>query len=316
MSSVPYFLSADWSKRPDKRSVYLADCRERRVRRCEPPPGSDWDLDALLCRAHDLAQDGPVLVGVDVVLGVPKGYWAPMRDQQRRRRPETFVDWLQGLDPSGEFFETVDEPDQWCVDRPWFKVAKGIGGRTRFTSQVEGGMRRDIDVATGGNPLFAVAGMPGTVGAGTRKVWKELIPRLAGDREFEIWPFEGSLNCLLDRHRVVLCETYPRLAYAAALADELPTKRIRGAKTKSEWRNVKCDLLQQARWVRENEVDLGELGPLRKNDDDFDAHFTAAAVLRCVCEERPLAHPIWIDQEAEGSMLLTGVVDLPPKRSR
>ncbi|MCY4550600.1 MAG: hypothetical protein OXC28_19730 [Defluviicoccus sp.] len=40
---TPYFLSADWSKRPDKRSVYLADCRERRVRRCEPPsPARLW----------------------------------------------------------------------------------------------------------------------------------------------------------------------------------------------------------------------------------------------------------------------------------
>ena len=315
-SSVPYFLSADWSKRPDKRSVYLADCRKPRVRRCEPPPGLGWDLDALLRRAQDLARDGPVLVGIDVVLGVPKGYWASMRDKQRRRRPETLVDWLRGLDPSGEFFETVNEPDQWRVDRPWFKVAKGIGARTRFTSQVEGGMRRRIDVATGGNPLFAVAGMPGTVGAGTREVWKELIPHLSDDREFAIWPFEDSLNCLLDKGGVVLCETYPRLAYAVALADELPTKRIRGAKTKPEWRNAKCKLLKQAGWVRENRVDLGELDPPRKNDDDFDAHFTAAAVLRCVCEGRPLADPTWIDEEAEGSMLLTGVSDFRRKRSR
>ena len=296
--------------------MYLADCRKRHVSRCEIPPGPGWDLDALLCLAQDLAQDGPVLVGIDVALGVPKGYWAPMRDKQRRRRSETFVDWLQGLDPSGEFFETVNEPDQWCVDRPWFKVAKGIGGRTRFTSQVEGGMRRGIDVATGGNPLFAVAGMPGTVGAGTREIWKELIPHLSDNREFAIWPFEGSLKRPLDRRRVVLCETYPRLAYAVALADELPTKRIRGAKTKSEWRNAKCDLLKQAGWVREYRVGLGELHPLRKNDDDFDAHFTAAAVLRCVCEGRPLADPTWIDEEAEGSMLLTGVVDLRRKRSR
>lgn len=251
-----------------------------------------------------------------MVLGVPEGYWAQMRDKQRWCQRETFVDWLQGLDRSGEFFETVDEPDQWCVTRPWFKVAMGIGGRKRFTSQVEGGMRRHIDVATGGNPLFAVAGMPGTVGSGTRDIWKALIPHLSDGRKFAVWPFEGALNCLLNRHRVVLCETYPRLAYAVALADKLPTKRIRSAKTKSEWRNAKCDLLKQAGWVRENQVDLGELDSPRKNDDDFDAHFTAAAVLRCFCEGRPLADPTWIDEEAEGSMLLTGVVDFLRKRSR
>ena len=63
-------------------------------------------------------------------------------------------------------------------------------------------------------------------------------------------------------------------------------------------------------WVVANGVDLGDLGPTRTNEDDFDAHLTAAAVLRCVLEGTPLTRSEWIDAEAEGSMLLAGPVDL------
>ena len=59
-----------------------------------------------------------------------------------------------------------------------------------------------------------------------------------------------------------------------------------------------------------NGVDLGDLGPTRTNEDDFDAHLTAAAILRCVLEGTPVTRSEWIDAEAEGSMLLAGPVDL------
>ena len=59
-------------------------------------------------------------------------------------------------------------------------------------------------------------------------------------------------------------------------------------------------------WVAANGVDLGDLGPTRTNEDDFDAHLTAAAILRCVLEGTPVTRSEWIDAEAEGSMLLAG----------
>ena len=107
----------------------------------------------------------------------------------------------------------------------------------------------------------------------------------------------------------MLAESYPALAYAAALAENLPTGRIRLGKTNPDERNCVCDLLAQAEWVDVNRVDLGELGPVRASDDDFDAHITAAAVLRCFIEDIPLANRDWIDPDVEGSMLLAGAVD-------
>ena len=307
---VSYFVSADWSKRRDKRSVYVADLRERRIWK---QSGASWNVRALLDLAEQLSGDGPVLIGVDVVLGVPEGYWRLVLDEWRPHTPETFVDWLRSLDRSGEFFEMVVEPAEWRVERPWFKVARGDGGLTSFTNKVEGRMLRRIDRATGAKPVFAVAGIPGTVGSGTRDFWKELVPHLCGDKSFAVWPFEGDLTSLLVRHGVVLCETYPALAYAAALADELPTGRVANSKTKWAWRDDVCNRLTQAEWVDVSRIDLGDLDASRANEDDFDAHVTAAAFLRCIHEGREIGSPEWIDAKAEGSMLLAGVVD-PARR--
>ena len=310
---VSCFVSADWSKRPEKRSVYVADRREWRIWK-GGLSGTSWDVDALLDLGEHHARDGTVLIGVDVVLGVPEGYWRWVLHEHRGHPLGTFVDWLGGLGVSGGFFETAVKPDEWRVDCPWFKVAKGAGGLTSFTRKVDGGMLRRIDVATGANPVFAVAGMPGTVGSGTREFWKGLVPHLSDRRNFAIWPFDGDLTSLLESRDVVLCETYPALAYAAVLADSLPTGRIPNSKTKPAWRNDVCDRLAQAEWVHEHGIDLGDLGPVRANEDDFDAHMTAAAVLRCICEGRRLAAPDWIDGHAEGSMLLAGVVE-PVRRN-
>lgn len=303
-----YFISADWSKDPGKRSVYIADLQKRHIRKGKPS-GAFWNLDALLEKSRDLSQEGPVLIGIDAVLGVPEGYWHSVLDERRRCPPETFVDWLSGIDVSGEFFETVVDPYDWSVARPWFKVLPGTGGRTSFTNKVDGGMLRRVDIATCGNPLFAVSGIPGTVGSGTREFWKELIPHLMGDRPFAIWPFDGDLVFLLQSRGLVICETYPRLAYAAALAESLPTAPRPISKTKQEERISACDRLAQMEWVRANRIDLGDLRAPRTNEDDFDAHITAAAVLRCIHEGKEIACVEWIDTKAEGSMLLAGTVD-------
>ena len=85
-SIVAYFISADWSKDPGKRSVYVADVRERRI---EMKACKSWDVHALLRLAEGLQERGPVLIGVDVVFGVPEDY-----SQVWPNTPENFVVWL------------------------------------------------------------------------------------------------------------------------------------------------------------------------------------------------------------------------------
>ncbi len=312
---VSSFISADWSKDSKKRSVWVADMQARRLRKAEPP---GWDFKSVLGLAKTLRDAGPVLIGIDAALGLPSDYCRLAVEQSLLRRSDTFVDWLQRFTSEGDFFEKVTDPACWRVKRPWFAVPKGHGGLRSFTSKGKDGLLRRIDKATGAKTLFAVSGIPGTAGSATRELWKELIPLLAGKREFAIWPFEGKLPTLLCKHGIVLAETYPGLAYAAALADDIPAARMRIAKTRELEREGACCRLTKAAWVANYSVDLGDLDAARCNDDDFDACLTAAALLRCVCEKRELADSKWIDARVEGSMLLAGPVDpaLSARRSR
>ena len=286
----------------------MAELSARRISR----PGSNgWTLEALLQLAADLAQDGSVLVGIDAALGVPAGYWRAVqaRDWDGGGTPATFIDWLRRLDPADEFFEPVDDPSAWRVDRPFFRVPGRKGGLSDFKNRFDDGFLRPIDRLTGAKPLFAVSGIPGTVGSGTRALWKELIPLLQPGRELAVWPFQGALPELLGRRGIVLAETYPGLAYAAALAESLPATQLKVAKTKSESRLHACHMLEAAPWVAQHGVDLGDLNPARDDEDAFDSHLTASAVLRCGLEGRALCDDEWIDRHAGGAMLLAGPVD-------
>lgn len=302
-----YFISADWSKESTKRSVYVADIDKRSIWKASTK--GSWNFKALLELADSLRQNGPVLIGVDVVLGVSNGYWRMILEKCGRHRPKNFIHWLCNLGPDSNFFNTNYEPSRWHVDEPWFNVPSGEGGLTSFKEKVSDGFLRRIDRETGAKPVFAVSGIPSVVGAGTRSFWRELIPTLTYGREFTIWPFENDLSSFFHQDVIVLCETYPGIAYATALVDELPTCRLRVSKTNQQQRKEACESVQTADWVSRNEIDLGDLNALIENEDDFDAHLTATAVMRCVIERRPLTSQDWIDGIAEGSMLLLGTVD-------
>ncbi len=304
-----YFISADWSKNPEKRSVYVTDIDKRLI--FKPSKTGFWNLEALLKLANSLRQSGNVLIGVDIVIGVSNGYWQMILEKSGQNQPENFIHWLRNIEPDSTFFsKTINNSSKWKVDEPWFDVPKGKGGLTSFKEKVNDGFLRRIDQETGAKPVFAVSGIPGVVGAATRSFWHELIPFLNRcGREFTIFPFEHDLSNLFYQDAIVLCEIYPSIAYAAALADKLPEGRLRISKTNQQQREEACECLKKNNWVKRNQIDLGDLDPLIKSEDDFDAHLTAAAVMRCVIERRPLASQDWIDGIAEGSMLLTGAFD-------
>ncbi|MEM8931891.1 MAG: hypothetical protein AAGE94_11995, partial [Acidobacteriota bacterium] len=298
-----YFLSADWAKDARKRSVYLADRAASSLRRCDH---AAWSLGALLDHAEALSAAGPVLVGIDVALGVPRGTWDLVQAHDAWRQPTSFVDWLGRIEPDADFFDPVRRADAWRVDRPFFRVPAGRGGLTGFRRAMPGGLHRRNDAAAGGKPLFAISGIPGTVGSGTRAVWQELSAELRAGRRVAVWPFDGRFDDLLPGSRVVLAEAYPGLAYATALADRFPTPRLLVGKTKAPQRDAFCDALLDAPWVREHAVDLGDVASCRLDEDDFDAHVNATAVLRCLLTGQELCHAEHVDPVAEGGMLLAG----------
>ena len=133
MPKFATIVSADWGKEPSKRSIFVGEVAARSIRKVEPGP-EGWNVANLLELAQKFARNGPVLVGVDVVLGVSKGYWQLVNAEQRCFA--SFVEWLSGLDVNGDFFETTDDAKDWRPDCPWFAVPRGRGGLTRFQARL------------------------------------------------------------------------------------------------------------------------------------------------------------------------------------
>jgi 8-oxo-dGTP diphosphatase len=294
------FLSADWGKHPRKRAVYSASSHGGwSIRREEPGPGG-WSLAALVRTAMQLRDRSgfAVVIAVDAVLGLPTVYG-------RMTGTSGFRDAVTWLDAAGGLDAEVKEPADWTPARPFFRVPPGKGGLTRLVDAAGGpsSAKRQIEHRTGAKPVFAVSGIPGTVGSGSRALWKELAA--VAPEQIKLWPFDGSISELLSTQQVVLAESYPLAAYATALSPSLPTPIRRIAKTRGEARIAALDELRQVEWIREYDVRLCDVRAAEANEDDFDAMLTAAALVRLVASGRPLSHelvdPIW-----EGGILGTG----------
>jgi hypothetical protein len=108
---------------------------------------------------------------------------------------------------------------------------------------------------------------------------------------FGVWPFEGPRATLLDRHRIVLAEIYPRVCYALALDDELPAPLRIVEKTKAGPRADATRCLLGAPWLATIGATIDGADPDGIDEDDFDAMISAAGLLRCVLAGHPLERP-------------------------
>lgn len=141
---------------------------------------------------------------------------------------------------------------------------------------------------------------------------------LAGDRAFQVWPFEGDLTMLLKSDSIIVGEIYPRAAYSTALLDGPVELRppLSLEKTAADHRRSAIEALTNSEWVRGQRVSFENLDCAQANEDDFDACITAAALLRCELEGLPFCAP-WLEiDRVEGGMLGTGSMNLALKERR
>jgi hypothetical protein len=261
------------------------------------------------------------LVAFDVPLGVPASYLAAAK--LLWNDATNFLALVRRVAPDATYFESTTTAAEWRIDRPFFSVPAGIGGLNSYVDAArQQGVQllRDIDRRTSARTLFAKAGIPGSVGSGTSALWRELGSELSLHRAFSVWPFEGSLENLPTRSRIVVAEIYPRAGYATALGAEAPHLRARLSisKTDDEVRREVVSRLPRLSWVLERSITLSDLPFAASNEDDFDACLTTMALLRCAIEDVPLSSPYLVDSVAEGGMLGTGSInlDLPEKTFR
>jgi hypothetical protein len=198
---------ADWSIDPRKRWVSVARRGAQGWRAEAPVPVGD---PAALAAAL-IAEDKPVAIGLDLPLGVPRGFAAG--------RPETgFVEFLRGRAGDAGFFAVAPTLAEVSRARPFYP-ARGVKGMTRAAHAAAlglgdaGGLSRWCDRATterpAGAPVFWTLGANQS-GKAAIAAWRDwLAPGLAHGAPYAVWPFAGNLHGLLARGRAVLAEVYP-----------------------------------------------------------------------------------------------------------
>jgi hypothetical protein len=206
---VSLVAHADWSIDPRKRWVAVA----RRA-------GSGWvletphpvgDVASFLARLRSAAEGGPVALGVDLPLGLPRAYAA-------QRTEADFLHFLEATRAWPDFFRVCAVLEELAPERPFYP-ARGVAGMTRASHALAlglggpTGLSRACDRATAerpaGAPLFWTLGANQS-GKAAIAAWRDmLLPALAAGEDVRLWPFAGPFRSLLAPGAVAVAETYP-----------------------------------------------------------------------------------------------------------
>jgi hypothetical protein len=231
---------ADWSIDPRKRWVGVVRPYGAKWRICEPRPVGD--VATFLARLRAEANGGPVALGVDLPLGLPRAYAAT--------RPEPgFMHFLATARERPDFFRVCESLADITPERPFYP-ARGIAGMTRQSHALALGLEsaaalsRACDRATperpAGAPLFWTLGANQSGKAAIAAWQRMLLPALTAGEDVRVWPFAGPYRSLLAPAAVALAETYP----AEALR-HLGLK-LRGSKRRQADRAALADALRAA----------------------------------------------------------------------
>ncbi|MFN6250956.1 MAG: hypothetical protein ACK4Y5_02590 [Acetobacteraceae bacterium] len=198
---------ADWSLDPRKRWVSIARRQGKHWRASAPRLVGD----PATLAAHLLAEGSPAALGLDLPLGVPRGF--------AEHRPEKdFSAFLAGLAGKTDFFAVSSTLETVSPARPFYP-ARGIKGMTRLAHATAlglpdaSGLSRLCDRATAerpaGAPVFWTLGANQS-GKAAISAWRDwLAPALAAGAPLRLWPFAGGLHDLLRPGQLAIAEVYP-----------------------------------------------------------------------------------------------------------
>ena len=158
-----------------------------------------------------IAERGPAALGLDLPLGVPRGF-------AESRQEADFPGFLAGLTQNLDFFTVSPSLETVSPARPFYP-ARGIKGMTRLAHAAAlgladaSGLSRLCDRATAerpaGAPVFWTLGANQS-GKAAISAWRDwLAPALAAGAPFRLWPFAGGLHDLLRPGDLALAEVYP-----------------------------------------------------------------------------------------------------------
>ncbi len=216
---------ADWSIHPSKRWLARAALQpEGRYVAFAPEPVGP--LDRLCSRLGQEAGSGHVLLGFDFPIGLPRAY-------AELAGIANFTAALKQFDE--RFYTVAGREDEICLDRPFYPLRPSGCRRQQLLAGLGlawSDLLRRCDRASETRPaacaLFWTLGAQ-QVGKAAITGWRDVLaPALQAGVDLALWPFQGSLNELLARHRFVVAETYPAEVYGHLRLDLHGGRRCAG----------------------------------------------------------------------------------------
>jgi hypothetical protein len=294
MSEPALVVHADWSVHPGKRWMARAVLQPG-GRYLALPPSAVGLLKSFWSGLAAGAGPGSIVAGFDFPIGLPAAY----------AERAGILDFLEALQRFGEdFYNVARMPEQIALARPFYP--QGPGGRSR--RQLLDGLglatwqhlHRRCDRATPSRPaacpMFWTLG-GNQVGKAAIVGWRDLLaPARRNGVDMAIWPFDGALAALIERHRFVVAETYPGEVYEHLHLRR--TLRSHGGKRRQAARAA-CGVLLLA-WAKNSELALAlalsaeiaaGFGSDPGADDRFDAVVGLFGLLNVVRGARPSGEP-------------------------
>ncbi|MEN2980230.1 adenylate/guanylate cyclase domain-containing protein [Tistrella bauzanensis] len=301
-------VHADWSVDARKRWMAVA-ARQPDGGYLAGPPEPVGPVDSLIDRLIARAGGGRVMLGLDVVLGLPAGYAERIGVTGFREaiaRIASDPDWAAALDPAA----TLDEVS---LSRPFFprragsrSMGIGKGGPAALAARLgldgPDDLRRICDHATTARraaaPLFWTMG-PAQVGRAAAHAWRHLLLTKGEAGRLGLWPFDGPLDSLLANNAVTLVEAYPA-EFHRHLGVRMGRNagNGRGSKRNRDDRAANAPMLIEAgrRMGLTLDIDLvAELGDgfgdVAAGEDRFDAVIGMMGMLQVLAGDRPTGEP-------------------------
>ncbi len=286
-----HIYHADWGTDPKKRWLARAKLTSD-GRYAAEGPRLVGDLAQLIPSIRgDSGPGGCALVGFDFPIGVPAQYGAAAGVEQ-------FKTLLMSLG-SGRwtnFFHCAGLPAEISVSRPFYPFKPGGTKQVHLLKalglQSMDDLRRRCEKSQPNRraacALFWTLGA-NQVGKGAIVGWRDVLaPALSAGKDVLLWPFDGSLDALLQPGKIVIVETYPAECYAwffGSLNGKTNQEVRRGVSTTLlKWASKKGVQLERA---MRQEIEAG----FRQGDDAFDAVIGLLGMIEVVTGGRRPGEP-------------------------
>lgn len=292
MMRPAHIFHADWGTAANKRWLASATLGAGGRYTAHAPTRIENHRDLIPQIRRGIGADGCALVGFDFPIGIPATYarLAGVREFKRFLRKVDDGAWA-------EFYSVATARSEISQHRPFYPFSPGGKKQAHLLKALRvreiDDLRRECEKKQQDRraacPLFWTLGA-NQVGKGAIIGWRDVLaPALRNGRNVVLLPFDGGLEDLLQRGKIVVVETYPAECYGWFLS-----KPLRGKGKLEVRRTVGSHLL---RWAETACVGLDSAlartikEGFPEGDDPFDAAVGLFGIIEVVTGRRHPGEP-------------------------